>query len=889
MRPVPRPRRIRGVSAIEYVIVAIVVAIGGIAVERQLGASYKCRLAAVVARIGGGEAPACGDAAGGAPPATGGGDANGGTSCPGGSCMVGSKCFVAGTLVLTESGPQAIETIPAGTEVLTRDPETGANEWQPVVRTLRNVSKALVRLTLEDGEGESEELELTPSHPLFVDGRGWIAAGELEPGRDLLVSADGQKLVVRGALLLPVAVPVYNLEVAALHSYFVGRHGVWAHNADNPPSPEQIAAWENEFDQLFELAPAERPPDWAARMAVLEAQLRDASLSSKPKKSLSKEEQEEKKQLDKELGRLNDLDKNEKKALEEIARLEKDKPKNWEDTVKKLKTQVKIDESSRERLFKDMTEQFNNKVDTVLEEIHQKDIESIQQKINDTKKKIANIDSDIGRTNGKTPQYVVDDLNATKNALNQKLSDLESSLKAAKDCPAPCAVAPKLEPTDFDKKFKKGANKKPIVDSWIYNGFKGAKTATTTGLTIVDHTGVGTAISAIVRPIVNSTTGAVQVGWDAKRYATYGKQLENKLNQLVEHRKQIPNDPGHAVDRAVTNFAIQQISSQLDKYHEAVRDGIPNTLLSMIPFVDPHVANPYKIYKYGKQTTEKFKTGFGNETAKASKFLDKNSEGDIRDNSVEKKTGARVLLDAASLNDNKNAQKVMGIMFGDDVANKFSEEWQKVYSVGQQAKQNPKYNLKKVNPFVDSELKADNFIKKYQGQKPVPVTADNDPNGAALYHTENALSGKIGKLGGTRPPRYMLEPDESVAAIGDDTKALPSDYKQTFPLKNYDRNELKEGIGSENVGPKGKWGEALNTVKKVAGKDTSFPDDALVQAVADQLSASPSPRNPIVLPSTPAASTSASTSNGEGTSTSTGNGAGTNASGSTPEGAPPCQ
>jgi hypothetical protein len=300
------------------------------------------------------------------------------------------------------------------------------------------------------------------------------------------------------------------------------------------------------------------------------------------------------------------------------------------------------------------------------------------------------------------------------------------------------------------------------------------------------------------------------------------------------------------------------VSQQLDKYHERLRDGLPSALATAIPFVDPHIMNPVSIYKKAKSGVEKAKKGFGNEVAKTSKFFDKNNAGDIRDDSVEKKTGAVVLLDAAYLNNDKGAQQVMETLVGKDPAKGFADEWPKVHAIEQQIPQTAKANTKRVNPFVDENLKMDNFVSKYQGQKPVPVTAQNDPNGFVLHFTENGLGA------GTRPPRYVLEPDPSVAEPDSGKSPFPADYNKSYGLKNYDRKGLGDAIGKNNIGPKGKWSEATNEVKDLFGKGTYFPDQTMIQHIADKLSASPTPRNPISWPSGSSSGTSDDTATGGG-------------------------
>jgi hypothetical protein len=82
----------------------------------------------------------------------------------------------------------------------------------------------LIRLRFERGI----ELQVTPLHPLFVEGRGWVPALELKPG--MLLRSD------HGAVLLRAVEPaepnrdVFNLEVGLEHTYRVSVARIWAHN-----------------------------------------------------------------------------------------------------------------------------------------------------------------------------------------------------------------------------------------------------------------------------------------------------------------------------------------------------------------------------------------------------------------------------------------------------------------------------------------------------------------------------------------------------------------------------------------------------------------------------------------------------------------------------------
>ena len=99
-------------------------------------------------------------------------------------------------------------------------------------RALKAVKEVLVRendelLHVELG---SDDVDATTSHPFYVVGRGWVAAGDLVVG-DAIQALSGDAVVVTGLRLekLDSPIPVYNLDVEGFHSYFVAG-GVLVHN-----------------------------------------------------------------------------------------------------------------------------------------------------------------------------------------------------------------------------------------------------------------------------------------------------------------------------------------------------------------------------------------------------------------------------------------------------------------------------------------------------------------------------------------------------------------------------------------------------------------------------------------------------------------------------------
>jgi Pretoxin HINT domain len=77
--------------------------------------------------------------------------------------------------------------------------------------------------------GVTEVIRATPGHPFWVDGSGWVAAGDLTFDEHLRTSA-GDTVRVLAGHTGGAAETVYNFEVEGWHTYFVGRLGALVHN-----------------------------------------------------------------------------------------------------------------------------------------------------------------------------------------------------------------------------------------------------------------------------------------------------------------------------------------------------------------------------------------------------------------------------------------------------------------------------------------------------------------------------------------------------------------------------------------------------------------------------------------------------------------------------------
>ena len=121
----------------------------------------------------------------------------------------------------------AIEKIKSGDKVISTDPETMETSPKTVLETYIREVTTLVHLTVN-----GEEIVTTVDHPFYVNSRGFVKAGELAIGDELLDPNKNILLVENFDVeLTEEPVKVYNFEVEDFHTYHVGRLGVLVHNA----------------------------------------------------------------------------------------------------------------------------------------------------------------------------------------------------------------------------------------------------------------------------------------------------------------------------------------------------------------------------------------------------------------------------------------------------------------------------------------------------------------------------------------------------------------------------------------------------------------------------------------------------------------------------------
>jgi len=94
---------------------------------------------------------------------------------------------------------------------------------------------------------EDEEIETTPTHPFWVIGKGWVAAGDIEAGDKVyLYSGEGKEVKEVRFEYLDTPIKVYNFEVEDWHTYFVSEQDVFVHNSCDVS--DETLEWLNKGD-----------------------------------------------------------------------------------------------------------------------------------------------------------------------------------------------------------------------------------------------------------------------------------------------------------------------------------------------------------------------------------------------------------------------------------------------------------------------------------------------------------------------------------------------------------------------------------------------------------------------------------------------------------------
>jgi hypothetical protein len=132
--------------------------------------------------------------------------------------------FSSGTQILTANGQLPIENIIKGNLVASRNEFSYSDANQEVTNTFNRFVDHYYLL-----ETDQETLKLTDTHPLWVQGIGWVETKDIERGSIIATaSSDTRVLNIRR---INETLKVHNFSVANTENYFVGNSLIWAHNA----------------------------------------------------------------------------------------------------------------------------------------------------------------------------------------------------------------------------------------------------------------------------------------------------------------------------------------------------------------------------------------------------------------------------------------------------------------------------------------------------------------------------------------------------------------------------------------------------------------------------------------------------------------------------------
>ena len=137
----------------------------------------------------------------------------------------GESCFTAGTKIKTNIGTRTIENIKVGDMVYSYNEKNATSELKKVTKVFVRKSNELNYLKTNE-----DEIKVTPEHPLYVIGKGFISTKNIKVG-DKIKTENGEETVISNIYKkFNSYINVYNFEVEDNHNYYVGTSALLAHN-----------------------------------------------------------------------------------------------------------------------------------------------------------------------------------------------------------------------------------------------------------------------------------------------------------------------------------------------------------------------------------------------------------------------------------------------------------------------------------------------------------------------------------------------------------------------------------------------------------------------------------------------------------------------------------
>jgi hypothetical protein len=152
-----------------------------------------------------------------------------------------ANCFAAGTVIQMANGTtKPIEHVRVGDLVWSRNEGIGRTEACKVGRTsVRHVKSALYLAFANAATGATDHVVTTSEHPFYVKAKGFVRAGSLGNGTQIVTRAGPPASVSATETRNDRdGYTVYNLTVESDHTFFVGKlaGGVWVHNCTVDPN-----------------------------------------------------------------------------------------------------------------------------------------------------------------------------------------------------------------------------------------------------------------------------------------------------------------------------------------------------------------------------------------------------------------------------------------------------------------------------------------------------------------------------------------------------------------------------------------------------------------------------------------------------------------------------
>ncbi len=136
------------------------------------------------------------------------------------------KCFTGDTLICTDKGYRPIKEIRKGDDIYSRNEKTKETGLKKVTNLFKSVANTIHRIWL-DGK---ERIKTTAYHPIFVKGKGWVNAINLQEGNEIETMEGAAQVTRIEKTRHEDQVDVYNVQVEEWETYFVSESQAFVHN-----------------------------------------------------------------------------------------------------------------------------------------------------------------------------------------------------------------------------------------------------------------------------------------------------------------------------------------------------------------------------------------------------------------------------------------------------------------------------------------------------------------------------------------------------------------------------------------------------------------------------------------------------------------------------------